>query len=285
MRRIIVTGGTAGIGKAAALELARRGAAVTVLGRDQARGADTLAAIEREAPGSDGEFVPLDLSDLTTVRDAAAILLGRHDRIDVLVANAGVHNVASRRTADGFDHMLAANYLGHFLLTTLLLSAIESSAPSRIVVVGSEAYRLAGPVDPEGFEDLGEYRRPGSFRTYGMTKLLEMMFARELARQLAGSGVSVNSVDPGTVSTGLYADIPVMRHIAPALSRTPAVRTPEQGARMIVRLADDAEFAGITGRYFSSVGLLDRLPEVRALRDIELQRRVWERTEMLIEPD
>lgn len=282
MKRVVITGGTAGIGKAAATELARRGAALTLLARDEDRGHAAVAEIKQHAAGALVEFVRLDLADLESVRDAASLLLERHDRVDVLIANAGVHLTHTRRTRQGFDHMLAANYLGHYLLTRLLTGAIEAASPSRIVVVGSEAYRLAGRLDAEAFETIGEYGRVGSFRAYGRTKLLDILFALELARRLQGTGVTANGVDPGTVSTGLYEQIPGFRSLAPRLTRTPFVRTPSQGARMIVKLADDPSLAEVSGRFFSSVPGARMLPGHRALRDSKLGMRVWDRTAELV---
>jgi NAD(P)-dependent dehydrogenase (short-subunit alcohol dehydrogenase family) len=282
LKRVVITGGTAGIGKAAATELARRGAALTLLARDEGRGREAVAEIERASPGTPVEFVRLDLADLDSVRNAASVLFERHERIDVLIANAGVHLTESHRTREGFDQMLAANYLGHYLLTRLLVGAIEAAAPARIVVVASEAYRLAGRLDPEAFEDIGEYGRVGSFRAYGRTKLLDALFAFELARRLQETGVSANGVDPGTVSTGLYAQIPGFRRLAPRLTRTPFVRTPDQGASMIVKLADDPSQAEVTGQFFNSVPGAHMLPKHRALRDVELQRRIWDRTAELV---
>ena len=257
--------------------------AITILARDEDRGRTVVAEIESTAPGASAEFVRGDLADLESVRAAASLLSERHDRIDVLIANAGVHATETRRTREGFDQMLAANYLGHFLLTSLLLGAIRAAAPSRIVVVGSEAHRLAGRLDAEAFEDLGDYGRIGSFRAYGRTKLLDIIFACELARRLHGSGVTANSVDPGTVSTGLYEQIPGFRRLAPRLTRTPFVRTPEQGARMIVKLAVDPSLAEVSGRFFNSVPGAAVLPKHRALRDAHLHRRVWERTAELVD--
>lgn len=178
--------------------------------------------------------------------------------------------------------MLASNYLGPFLLTNLLLSAIAAAAPARVIVVGSEAHRLAGHLDSEHLADLGEYGLVNSFRAYGRTKLLDILFATELARRLNGTGVTANSFCPGTVATGLYEQMPAFRAIAPVLTRTPLMRTAEQGARIIVRLAADRSLAEVTGRYFTSVPGLGLLPPVRVRRDANLQRRIWKRTAELV---
>lgn len=281
-RRVVITGATSGIGRAAALELARRGASLAIVCRNRGKGEITVAEIERAVPGASADLVEGDLADLASVRNAAQELRDRYERIDVLINNAGVHAVAPRVTVDGFDHMLASNYLGPFLLTNLLLDRITAAAPARVIVVGSEAHRLAGRLHPERFEDLGNFGRIRSFRAYGRTKLLDILFAAELARRLAGTGVTANSLCPGTVATGLYGEMGV---VARAVSRMPLVRTPEQGARTTLRLATDPALAGVTGRYFTSVPGLGLLPSVRARRDANLQRLIWERTAALVELD
>lgn len=281
-RRVVITGATSGIGRAAALELARRGASLAIVCRNRGKGEITVAEIERAVPGASADLVEGDLADLASVRNAAQELRDRYERIDVLINNAGVHAVAPRVTVDGFDHMLASNYLGPFLLTNLLLDRITAAAPARVIIVGSEAHRLAGRLHPERFEDLGNFGRIRSFRAYGRTKLLDILFAAELARRLAGTGVTANSLCPGTVATGLYGEMGV---VARAVSRMPLVRTPEQGARTTLRLATDPALAGVTGRYFTSVPGLGLLPSVRARRDANLQRLIWERTAALVELD
>ena len=111
----------------------------------------------------------------------------------MLINNAGVNDTRSSLTAEGFDHMMASNYLGPFLLTRLVLERVKAAAPSRIVVVGSEAHRMAGPFDPERFEELGRYGPMNNNLAYGRTKLLDQLFTNELARRLEGTGVTANS--------------------------------------------------------------------------------------------
>ncbi len=278
-RRVVITGATSGIGRAAALELARRGASLAIVCRNRGKGETTAAEIEAAVPGASVDLVRGDLADLASVRSAAKELRDCSDHIDVLINNAGVHEVALRLTVDGFDHMLASNYLGPFLLTNLLLDRVMAATPARVIVVASEAHRLAGRLDVERFEDLGDYGSLGSFRAYGRTKLLDILFAAELARRLAGTGVTANSLCPGTVATNLYGQMGALR---PLVSRIPLVRTAEQGARTTVRLACDPALVDVTGRYFTSVPGLGLVPPVRARRNAELQRRIWERTAALV---
>ncbi|MCA1708085.1 MAG: SDR family NAD(P)-dependent oxidoreductase [Actinobacteria bacterium] len=243
-------------------------------------GRKTADDIAQAVPGAMTDLIYADLADLASVRHAAQELRDRHLRIDVLINNAGIHATAPC-SANGFDHMLAVNYLAPFLLTNLLLDEL-AAAPARIIIVASEAHRLAGRFDPERFEDLGDYRLLGSFRAYGRTKLLDILFAAELARRTAGTGITANSLCPGTVATGLYAQLPVLRAITPALAHTPFVHTAEQGARKTVRLACDPSVADISAHYFTSTPGLGLLPPVRARRDRQLGRRVWERTADLL---
>ena len=279
--RVVITGATSGIGRAAALELARQGARLTIVCRDTDKGTATVAELRDAVPGLSADVVRCDLADLESVRRAGFELVDRYDGIDVLINNAGVNDSESSFSVDGFDHMMASNYLGPFLLTRLVLDRVEAGAPSRIVVVGSEAHRMAGPFDPERFEDLGRYGALNNNLAYGRTKLLDQLFASELARRLEGTGVTANSVCPGLVATNLV-DMGPLRPIMQAAARTPFVNTPAEGARLVVRLATDPELEGATGRFYTTTPGMRLLPAVPAMLDTPLQRRIWERTEALV---
>ena len=284
-KRVVITGATAGIGKAAAIELARRGADLVLVARNPHRASAAVTEIHETAPDAEVDVFRADLADLDDVRTVAAELRDAFDTIDVLVNNAGIDAIEARRTAQGFDEMLATNYLGPFLLTHLLLAPIRAAAPARVVVVGSEAHRFASRLDPERFEDMGDYRGLiPSQRAYGRTKLLDLLFAAELARRLDGTGVTVNSLCPGFVATELAHEQGAGRLLAP-LSLTPFVRTPAQGARMTVRLATDPKLEGVTGRFFTSTPGLHLLPAVPSMRDPAIARRVYERTCALVGVD
>jgi NAD(P)-dependent dehydrogenase (short-subunit alcohol dehydrogenase family) len=283
-KRVVITGATSGIGKATALELARRGAELTIVARDLDKAARLTQEITTAVPeaGSGLRVVEGDLAAFASVREAAAEIRETHDRIDVLINNAGVHSMVPRLTPEGFDHMLATNYLGPFLFTNLLLDLVVAAAPSRIVVVGSEAHRVAGRLDPERFEDLGSYNRLTSNPPYGRTKLLDILFASELARRLDGTGVTVNSLCPGAVATNLFEDAPLIGHLGRLAALSPFIRTPEQGAQMTVKLATDPAVEGETGRFFSSTPGASILPETRPRRDVALQARIWKRSAQLV---
>jgi NAD(P)-dependent dehydrogenase (short-subunit alcohol dehydrogenase family) len=279
--RVVITGATSGIGKAAALELARQGARLTIVCRNESKGIATAAELREAVPGSSADIVLCDLADLASVRRAGHELAERYDAIDVLINNAGVNDAQSAQTEDGFDHMMASNYLGPFLLTRLVLERVKAAAPARIVVVGSEAHRMASPFRPERLEDLGRYSPMNSNPAYGRTKLLDMLFTNELARRLAGTGVTANSVCPGLVATNLV-DTGPLHFLMEAAARTPFVNTPAQGARLVVRLAADPKLEGVTGRFYTTTPGMRLVPPVPALGDTALQARVWERTEQLV---
>ena len=182
---------------------------MTVVCRDADKGAATVAELRDTVPGLSADVVRCDLADLESVRRAGFELVDRYDAIDVLINNAGVNDTQSSLTGEGFDHMMASNYLGPFLLTRLVLDRVKAAAPARIVVVGSEAHRMAGPFDPDRFEDLGAYGPMNNNLAYGRTKLLDQLFTNELARRLEGTGVTANSVCPGLVATNLVDMGPV----------------------------------------------------------------------------
>lgn len=281
-QRVIVTGATSGIGMATALELARRGGDISIVCRNLEKGKATAAEIEAVVPGSTVEVLLADLSELDQVRRLAEEVRGRHPVVDILVNNAGVQDLRPRLTHDGFDHMLASNYLGPFLLTNLVLDKVRAAPAGRIIVVASEAHRSAGPLDPETFEHLGHYSRLTGMRAYGRTKLLDLLFALELARRLEGTRATANALCPGLVATNLVEGKPLLGPVDRIMSRTPLLRTPEQGARMSVRLASDPSLAGVSGRFFTSTPGMTFLPSAAATRDVALQRRIWERTCQLV---
>jgi retinol dehydrogenase-12 len=268
----LITGGTSGIGKAAATALAGIGAAVVVTGRNEERGRAAVGEIQR---GSGSQKVSLMLADLgvqAEVRGLAQAFKERHDRLDVLVNNAGLILSKRTETPDGFETTLAVNHLAPFLLTNLLLDVLKRSAPSRVITVSSEARRRA-EID---FDDLQSERHYRAFQVYGMTKLANILFTYELAERLRGTGIVANCVHPGGVNTNFGKN---NRNLGTLLFRAfkPFMRTPEQGADTIVFLASSPEAEEMSGRY-----LADREEVSPAqLRDETRQRRLWEVSEEL----
>jgi NAD(P)-dependent dehydrogenase (short-subunit alcohol dehydrogenase family) len=272
-KRVVMTGATNGIGLAAAQELVERGAQVTIIARSPARA--------EAAVGSIGGSVDVLLGDLTTqtsVRTLAANVLSRYPRVDVLVHNAGAVNATRTMTADGIELTWAVNHLAPFLLTTLLLDRLRESAPARIITTSSAAHR--GARIP--FDDMDARRSygPFGFDRYGQTKLANILFTRELAHRLEGTGVEAFCFHPGVVATGFNRNNGVLFALAMSLIR-PFARTPAKGAETLVWLADSAEPAGQSGGYF--VDCRQAQPSVEAQDDVSADR-LWEVSEQQTRP-
>src|SRR3954463_13692703 len=276
---MIVTGATNGIGEAAAIELARRGNRVGIVARNPAKAEATVA---RMPAGAVVDVFIGDLALMADVRKVAEEILARYDHIDVLINNAGIQLPQQRTTSEGLPEMIAVNYLAPWLLTSLLHDRLVSSPPARVVVTASEAHRMGWTVDPDTIlTDASPFGAGGVMRAYGKSKLLDVLFTKELADRLAGTGVTANCCCPGLVATGLAGTDNVADRAATALSRTPLVRRPEQGARVLVKLATDPRYATRTGEFISSTPLAGLLPTIPSVRDAALRQRVWDTTEAM----
>ena len=270
---VLITGGTSGIGKAAAKALAGMGAEVVVTGRNRQRGEGALEEIRSE---SGNERVSLLLADLATqaeVRRLAKEFRTSHDRLDVLVNNAGLYKTRRTETPDGIEMTLAVNHLAPFLLTNLLLDLLKKSAPSRVITVSSEAERW-GKID---LDDLQSERRYRGFPVYGKSKLANIMFTYELAERLRGTGVTSNCMHPGSVNTNMGKN---ERGVGILLFRAfkPFMRSPEKGADTLVYLAASPDVEGRTGEYFIDCEVATPSEEAY---DGTLREKLWEVSEKL----
>jgi NAD(P)-dependent dehydrogenase (short-subunit alcohol dehydrogenase family) len=269
---VLITGGTSGIGEAAATALAAMGAEVIVSGRNRERGEAAVEEIRRASGSEKVSLMTADFAVQAEVRGLADEFEERHGRLDVLINNAGLIRSRRTETPDGVELTLAVNHLAPFLLTNLLLDLLRKSAPSRIITVASEARRGA-KID---LEDLNSERRYRAFPVYGMTKKANILFTYELAKRLEGTGVVANCVHPGGVNTNFGAD---NRSPGILLFRAfkPFMRSPERGAETVIYLASSPEAAEMNGKY-----LADRKEVSPAEpRDEVAQRRLWEVSEQL----
>src|SRR5215813_9226498 len=262
----VVTGATSGIGKAAATALAGMGARVVLVGRDRGRAEATAAQIGSVAA------VPLavDVADLASLDQVRALAgrLAALDRIDVLVNNAGLVLGERRGTPDGFEHVFAVNHLAPFLLTNLLLPRLTASAPARVITVASDAHSAARlDLDDPNLE-----RGWDSWRSYANSKLANILFTRELARRLHGTGVTANCAHPGVVRTGFGREAKPLMRYGLILAR-PFFLSPERGADTVVYLASSPDVTGETGGYY--VRRQRREPSAAA-RDDAAARELWE---------
>lgn len=277
-KTVLITGGNTGIGLATAKSLGALGAEVIITSRDDSKGERAKAEIEG-AIGRSIRLERLDLASFGSIRSFAARILETTPRIDVLINNAGLILDKRSETEEGFEATFGINHLGHFLLTELLLERLRESAPSRIVVLASDAhYRAKSGLD---FDDLMSER--GSFRgfdVYAKSKLANVMFARELGRRLEGSSVTVNAAHPGVVATEFAGkdDTRGLIGVFFGLVR-PFLRTPEKGAATSVYLASAPELKDVSGKYFADSR---EKPPSRPARDDEACRRLWEVSEALI---
>lgn len=272
-RTIAITGASNGIGLSAAVTLTGMGARTILVCRDRGRGEAAVAAARKT--GGSSELVAADLSSQAEVRRAASEVLSLAPRLHVLVNNAGAINPKRELTVDGLERTFATNHLAYFLLTSLLLDRLKASAPARIVNVASVAHGRAPAGIP--FDDLNAERGYSAWRAYGESKLANILFTRELARRLEGTGAVANSMHPGVVATGFGANSGGLLRLAMRLAR-PFLLTPEQGADTIVYLASSPEAASVTGRYFVKRREVEPRP---AALDDGAAKRLWEVSEKL----
>lgn len=241
----LVTGATAGIGFATALGLARQGATVVGVGRNSDKCHAIAARIRQETDNPAVEFVPADLSVQAEVRRFAEEFKLGGVRLDVLVNNVGAFFMSRQVSADGIEMTWAVNYLNVYLLTELLLDTARTSAPSRVVNVSSAMHSNA----QLNFDDLQGARKYSGMKAYGQSKLALLMYTYDLARRLAGTGVTVNALHPGFVASDMYRSSGGFIKLLGPVIKLMAVN-PEVGAETSIYLAISPEVEGITGKYF-----------------------------------
>jgi retinol dehydrogenase-14 len=271
---VLITGGTSGIGKATATALASMGANVVVTGRNEERGRKASEEIRAESGNDRVELMLADLAVQAEVRQLAKQFEERHDRLDVLINNAGLIQSKRTETTDGIETTLAVNHLAPFLLTNLLLDLLKKSVPSRIITVASNAQRW-GKID---LDDLQSKRRYRGFRVYGMTKLANIMFTYELAERLKGTGVTANCVHPGGVNTNFGSNNSGFMTLLFRAFK-PFMRSSEEGADTIIYLASSPDVEGMTGKYLSDRKVITASEEAY---DENSRKKLWEASEELV---
>jgi NAD(P)-dependent dehydrogenase (short-subunit alcohol dehydrogenase family) len=275
-KTILVTGATSGIGYEASVELARRGARVVMVGRDAGRAAEACARVAAASGSQAVSSLLCDFSSQRQVRALADAFRARHDALHVLVNNAGGVNGKRRVTEDGIEATFAVNHLGYFLLTRLLEDLLVKSAPARVISVASVGHRRGTlDVDDPGFER-GGY---SLMNAYARSKLANVLFAAELARRLAATGVTSNSVHPGSVATKIWRGAPWWAQPIIQLVFRPFFITPEAGGATIVQLAVDPALEGVTGKYFEKGQSVEPSPPAR---DEALARRLWDASARMV---
>ncbi|MEH6593289.1 MAG: SDR family oxidoreductase [Halioglobus sp.] len=274
-KHVAITGPTAGIGRSAALELAGRGAQLTLLCRDAEKAAELQAEIVGAGHLSP-DIILMDMASLSSVREAAQALLDSNQPLDVLLNNAGIVNTQRRESVDGFEETLAVNHFAPFLLTGKLLPLLQMAGAARIVNVASDAHAF---VRSMGFDDMQAQQNYKTFREYGRSKLANILFTRSLAQRLKGQGITVNCLHPGAVATSLAKQNKGMLSRLLPLVLKPFFRSPDKGARTSIYLCTSDDVAESNGQYFANCKA--RSPKPWACDD-EAAAQLWSYTENCI---
>ncbi|XP_036688560.1 retinol dehydrogenase 13 isoform X2 [Balaenoptera musculus] len=282
-KTVIVTGANTGIGKQTALELAKRGGTIILACRDLEKCEAAAKEIRGETLNHHVNARHLDLASLKSIREFAAKIIEEEERVHILINNAAVMRCPHWTTEDGFEMQLGVNYLGHFLLTNLLLDKLKASAPSRIINLSSLAH-VAGHID---FEDLNwEKRKYDTKAAYCQSKLAVVLFTKELSRRLqgaCGTGVTVNALHPGVARTELGRHTGMHRSAFSSFTLGPIfwllVKSPQLAAQPSTYLAVAEELEGVSGKYFE--GLKEKAPAPEA-EDEEVAQRLWAESARLV---
>lgn len=275
-KTIVITGATSGIGEAGAVALARMGARIIFVARDRARGGAVLQKLQAANPSAAHNAHYADLSMLGDMKRVGADIARAEPRIDVLINNAGAIYAARGETPDGLERTFATNHMSYFVLTNALLDNLKATPDARIVSTASEAHRFGGALDFDDLQLKNKYRIAAA---YGRSKLCNILFTRELAKRLAGSGVSAHCFHPGFVASNFGKNNGAIAHAAMGLSQALGFTvTSEKGADTMVWLASSPDLAGKSGGYFAR-----RKPGVLAAfaRDDAAAARLWDESARL----
>jgi NAD(P)-dependent dehydrogenase (short-subunit alcohol dehydrogenase family) len=269
-KTVVITGGTSGIGEIAAERLAQMGARIVLIARDKSRGEATLARLHERAPGLGHAVHYADLARIPEMKRVATEIADSEPRIDVLINNAGGMFASRRLTPEGLEYTFALNHMAYFVVTEELRKRLLASSPARIVNTASAAHQGVR-LD---FDDLQLAKSFGPMKAYGRSKLCNILFTRELARRLHGTGVTANCLHPGFVATrfGDQSGGVISRFVG--LAKFFAI-SPERGAETIIYLASSAAITETTGVYFYKCR---PIAPSQAARDNGAALLLWERS-------
>jgi NAD(P)-dependent dehydrogenase (short-subunit alcohol dehydrogenase family) len=269
---VLITGATSGIGKVAAVALAKEGATLVLTSRDRAKGDSVKKEIIKLSGNKKIDVMPCDLSSFKSVSNFCIKYKSKYDRLDVLINNAGIFEPKRVLSKDGVELTFATNHLGPFLLTNLLLELVKQSTPSRIINTSSGLHKR----ETLPFNDLEGKQNYNGMRAYGRSKLANVMFTTYLADHLKGTGVSVNSFSPGLTYTGLFRKSGaftkgLMRLIA---------KNPEKGAQTLIYLASSDDVTAISGKLFSKNNVVSMSKEAS---NLEIAKKLWQVSQKYVE--
>lgn len=269
-KTVVITGATSGIGEVAALHLAGQGARLVLVARDKARGEATLAKVEAQAPDRGHRIHYGDLAQLGEMKRLGSEIAAAEPKIDVLINNAGAMFANRGVTKDGYEKTFALNHLSYFVLTALLRPSLLAAGSARIVNTSSDAHKTA----QFDINDLQTTKNYTSFQAYSRSKLDNILFTRELARRLPGTGITANCLHPGFVATRFGDEAGGLVGHMIGLAKVLAI-SPEDGAKTIVYLATSPEVGDISGEYFYKCR---RTKPTRAARDDGFASALWEKS-------
>ncbi|MGH6837164.1 MAG: SDR family oxidoreductase [Methylocella sp.] len=272
-KTVVITGATSGIGRSAAEKLAQMGARIVLVARDRSRGEAALRLLREKTPGLAHTVHYADLTRISEMKRVAAEIAAAEPRIDVLVNNAGAMFATRKLTEDGLEYTFALNHMAYFVVTQGLRERLVASAPARVVCTASGAH-LGASLD---VDDLQLTESFGAMKAYGRSKLCNILFARELARLLDGTGVTANCLHPGFVATRFGDESGGLISRLVGLAKVLAI-SPEKGAETIIYLASSPEIAATTGQYFYKCR---PIAPSRAAQDDRAALSLWERSAAL----
>ena len=270
---VVITGATSGIGQVAAQKLAGMGARMVLVARDQARGEAALARLRQLAPAASHTIHYGDLSRLSEMKRVGSEIAAAEPRIDVLINNAGALFGYRQVTEDGLELTFATNHISYFVLTQGLLKSLQAAGPSRVISTSSDAHKGL-KLDFNDLQSTNKYR---GFPVYGRSKLANILFTSELARRLAGTGVTANCLHPGFVATRFGDQSGGFFSYVVRAAKVFAI-SPEKGAETIVYLASSGEVANVSGKYFYKCR---QATPTREAQDDEAAKRLWLETAKL----
>ncbi|MDZ7689858.1 MAG: SDR family oxidoreductase [Balneolaceae bacterium] len=268
----LVTGANSGIGKATAKKLAEKGLYVIMLCRSEQRAEKAREDIINQTGNSSIEIILADLSLQHDIRQAAREVNDRFDQLDLLINNAGFICSSREETPEGIEKTFAVNHLAPFLFTNLLLDPLKAAPEARVVNVSSEAHRTVSSVFNLGNLQLQKQFSP--MKAYGLSKLCNIMFTRELARRTADTSVTTNALHPGVTRTNLTDDASWLMHLLFTIGK-PFMKSPERGAKTSVYLATSDEVKEISGAYFKNK---KKIKPAKIALDDELCRKLWKKS-------
>ncbi len=275
-KTVIITGANSGIGKAAAIALARQGAHIVMVCRNPQKGEQAQKETITQSANHHIDLHLCDLSSQTQIRQLAQTIIGAYPTINVLLNNAGILMSEKQLSEDGIEMTFASNHLSYFLLTNLLLETINATPHARIVNVSSGAHHFVRSVD---FDNLQAEKSFNMWQAYGLSKLGNILFTYELARRLPKGGTTVNCLHPGVVKSNFGQkenDVWWVKYGFPLLK--PFIRTAEQGAETSIFLASSPEVEGVTGKYFDTK---KSIKSSSISYDIQVAARFWQVSEQL----